>query len=454
MKISDVCEKTGLTKRTIRFYEEKGLIAPKSEDKNGKSFREYDDDDIKRLLAIADLRKIEFTIEEINEMINTPESIGSLVKSRKAAAAKELNSKKEILSVLEQLAEDIPPDILILSQRAGRSLNNLPVRDIEPDFSKFETLTKDEKQAAIKRFHESQHKISLRHHRIKVIVQGLILPLLFMLAVAFACSFIPKSIDITTSGSYNGKNAPINETITVKGWVFTPFLFEPYFVGDVTFSSKDEYNVHSEAYIYPSFLHEHSYEGFFYNLNKNKTIARISDTGDNHMNVYISNAQKSIHLDIDEKELTHAYIAAFKTDIDGMDYAAEEFNFHAAKPSYDEFGYDVYENISKPIEDMTVNGRTFRFVQYGNPGGLNITSSENHIGEYANSYNIPEGNLLSEYIKMSGISVSKSDELTELFKYDDVWSMQIDYKDEAMTQPLCQQMISDNARMFFLSFTD
>ena len=30
MKIQEVCEKTGLTKRTISFYEEKGLISQKS----------------------------------------------------------------------------------------------------------------------------------------------------------------------------------------------------------------------------------------------------------------------------------------------------------------------------------------------------------------------------------------------------------------------------------------
>ena len=456
MKIQEVCEKTGLTKRTIRFYEEKGLIAPKTEDKNGKAFREYDDNDVKRLNAIADLRKLEFSVDEINEMIDTPASIGRLVKDRKAALAKELSSKKEILSVLEQLDEDTSPDIFILTQRAGRSLNKLPVRDIEPDFSKFETLTGDEKQRAVKRFYDTQHKTSLKHRRIKLIVQGLILPLLLMFAVAFAGSFIPQSIDITTNGSYNGEYGPINEAITVKGKIFTPLLLEPFFVGDVTFSKNDSYNTHCEAYIYPDFFDTYTSDGFFYNINKNKTTGHIMYMGDNSMSVYISSELKSItiYLDKDKKEIRDAYIATYKLDWDGVLYEAEEFNFDAAKPSYDEFGYDVYEDISKPIEDMTVNGRTFRFVQYGNAKGMNIAAADKYIGEYADSYNIPEDNLLSEYVGLSGISISKSDKLTGLFKYADEWRIQIDYEDEAMTQPLCQQMIAYDGGMHIMSFSD
>ena len=456
MKIQEVCEKTGLTKRTIRFYEEKGLIAPKTEDKNGKAFREYDDNDVKRLNAIADLRKLEFSVDEINEMIDTPESIGGLIKKRKADLETELSSKKEILSVLEQLDRDTPPDIFMLSQRAGRSLNKLPVKDIEPDFSKFETMTIDEKQQAVKRFHESQHKTKIRNHRIKVAVFGFIIPILIVFIKIIAYSFIPQSIDITTNGSYNGEYAPINEAITVKGKIFTPLLFKPFFVGDVTFSKNDSYNTHCEAYIYPDFFDTYTNDGFFYSINKNKTTGRIMYMGDNSMSVYISTELKSItiYLDKDKKEITDAYLATHKLDWDGVPYEAEEFNFDAAKPSYDEFGYDVYEDISKPIEDMTVNGRTFRFVQYGNAKGMNIAAADKYIGEYADSYNIPEDNLLSEYIKLSGISVSKSDELTELFKYCDEWRMQINFKDEAMTQPLCRQMNSYNGGIIILSFSD
>ena len=90
MKISDVCQKTGLTRRAVRFYEEKGLIRPKSEDRNGRNFREYDDEDARRLSAVADLRKLEFSVDEISVMIDAPERIGGLVKERRLALAEEI----------------------------------------------------------------------------------------------------------------------------------------------------------------------------------------------------------------------------------------------------------------------------------------------------------------------------------------------------------------------------
>ena len=334
LKISEVCDKTGLTRRTIRFYEEKGLISPKSEDKNGKSFREYGDDDVKRLKAVADLRRLEFSIEEINEMIDSPENIGRLVKERKAAIAKELSLKKEIYSVLSQLEENAPPDIFTLSSRAGRSLNKLPVKDIEPDFSKFETLTLDEKQKAVKRFHDSMQKKALRHKRIKLAVFGFILPIIIVFIKFIGFSFIPKSIDVTASGSYDGENAPDNEVITVKGKLYEPILFEPFFVGDVTFSQKDEYNIHTDAYIYPSFFSEKGTEGFFYELNEDKNTAHPTNIQGKSMNLYISSAEdkknNSRVIDLIIKngdEITVAFLTAYSYNYDGELYRREELTF-------------------------------------------------------------------------------------------------------------------------------
>ena len=40
MKIKEVSEKTGLTKKTIRFYEEEGLIQPEKTYYNGRTYRD------------------------------------------------------------------------------------------------------------------------------------------------------------------------------------------------------------------------------------------------------------------------------------------------------------------------------------------------------------------------------------------------------------------------------
>ena len=70
MKLKEVCNITGLTKRTIRFYEEKQLISPQGEWKNGRVYRSYSDEDVKILQEIAVLRRAMFTIEEIRALHN------------------------------------------------------------------------------------------------------------------------------------------------------------------------------------------------------------------------------------------------------------------------------------------------------------------------------------------------------------------------------------------------
>lgn len=49
MKLKEGCDRTGLTKRTVRFYEEKELLVPQKTYKNGREYREYSEEDVARL---------------------------------------------------------------------------------------------------------------------------------------------------------------------------------------------------------------------------------------------------------------------------------------------------------------------------------------------------------------------------------------------------------------------
>lgn len=63
MKIKDVEKLTGLSQRSIRLYEEKGLINPSRDEEN--RYRSYTDDDLEKLKLIRVLRYFDFSIEEI-----------------------------------------------------------------------------------------------------------------------------------------------------------------------------------------------------------------------------------------------------------------------------------------------------------------------------------------------------------------------------------------------------
>ena len=75
MKLKEVCEATGLTRKTIRLYEEKGLLVPQKEARNGREYREYSQEDVETLREIATLRRAWFTMDEISRMQQDPETI-------------------------------------------------------------------------------------------------------------------------------------------------------------------------------------------------------------------------------------------------------------------------------------------------------------------------------------------------------------------------------------------
>lgn len=66
MKINEVEQQVGVSKKNIRFYEQQGLLSPKRNSENG--YREYDETDVLRLKKIKLLRKLSLPIEEIRKI--------------------------------------------------------------------------------------------------------------------------------------------------------------------------------------------------------------------------------------------------------------------------------------------------------------------------------------------------------------------------------------------------
>jgi len=72
LQIGEVAERTGVTQRTLRFYEEKGLLKPPTRMEGG--FRLYSEEDVRRVEQIRRLQKLlGFTLAEIKEMVEAEE---------------------------------------------------------------------------------------------------------------------------------------------------------------------------------------------------------------------------------------------------------------------------------------------------------------------------------------------------------------------------------------------
>ncbi len=65
MKINEVEQTIGITKKNIRFYEQEGLLSP-SRSNNG--YRDYTEDDLEILRQIKLLRKLDIPLEEIKKL--------------------------------------------------------------------------------------------------------------------------------------------------------------------------------------------------------------------------------------------------------------------------------------------------------------------------------------------------------------------------------------------------
>lgn len=66
MKINEVEQLVGITKRNIRFYEKEGLLSPGRNADNG--YRDYTEGDVDTLRKIKLLRKLDVAIDEIRKM--------------------------------------------------------------------------------------------------------------------------------------------------------------------------------------------------------------------------------------------------------------------------------------------------------------------------------------------------------------------------------------------------
>lgn len=103
MTIKDAEKLTGLTIKSIRYYEEKRLINIERDKEN--DYRNYTEEDIERLKLIKILRYIDFSIEEISLMFKE-NNIQQSLKEKTKELEKESANYLEKQSICESLLKD------------------------------------------------------------------------------------------------------------------------------------------------------------------------------------------------------------------------------------------------------------------------------------------------------------------------------------------------------------
>ncbi|UQA91942.1 MerR family transcriptional regulator [Streptomyces halobius] len=73
MQIGEVSERTGLSLRTIRHYEDVGVVAPSERSMGG--FRLYTEAEVRRLALVRRMRPLGFCLEDVRALLDVLEQL-------------------------------------------------------------------------------------------------------------------------------------------------------------------------------------------------------------------------------------------------------------------------------------------------------------------------------------------------------------------------------------------
>jgi len=99
-KVGDLAKLTGLTVRTLRFYDQIGLLSPSGQTESGH--RLYDESDLSRLQQILSLKELGLSLDEVKDVLTgrqiSPLEIITLQMDR---IKEQMKRQQELLEQLE-----------------------------------------------------------------------------------------------------------------------------------------------------------------------------------------------------------------------------------------------------------------------------------------------------------------------------------------------------------------
>lgn len=130
MKIRYVCDTTGLSDRTIRYYIEQGLISPEyTENYLGRKTFNFTQENINELKNIAVLRKFGFTIEEIRDILLDFEKSKYIIQNVKNRTEKAIFDGQEELFALSQIDTEKNYTLAELANKLFHLSHKAPVKN-------------------------------------------------------------------------------------------------------------------------------------------------------------------------------------------------------------------------------------------------------------------------------------------------------------------------------------
>lgn len=109
MRIGEVAERTGLSFRTLRHYDDIGLVAPSARTEGG--FRLYTSADVARLLLIRRMKPLGYALDEMRELLDVVDALADDPRDERLRAVvetftAEAQTRRERLSRQVEMADE------------------------------------------------------------------------------------------------------------------------------------------------------------------------------------------------------------------------------------------------------------------------------------------------------------------------------------------------------------
>ena len=105
MNIGTIAVETGVPAKTIRYYEDIGLIPPALRSDNG--YRQYRADDVERLRFIQRARKLGFSVKDVGNLLGLWHDKGRASSDVKAVALRHIKDVEDRINELESIRQTL-----------------------------------------------------------------------------------------------------------------------------------------------------------------------------------------------------------------------------------------------------------------------------------------------------------------------------------------------------------
>ncbi|MEZ5157293.1 MAG: MerR family transcriptional regulator [Candidatus Nanopelagicales bacterium] len=118
MLIGEVAEQSGISSRMLRHYDRMGVVSPSQRTSGG--YRQYTDDDLRRLFHAEALRSLGLSLREIAAVLDGPGFLpGAVVEQLAEQTRAHIAQQQDLLATLERVQRSDPADWTDVLQTLG-----------------------------------------------------------------------------------------------------------------------------------------------------------------------------------------------------------------------------------------------------------------------------------------------------------------------------------------------